>query len=167
MGTEATAASTTMVSKTLFALKFPTTEKKHTSSQWCRSSMKCIRCGALLPPSTRNKYCSRTCRNLHTRHAACPERIDLEIMLCKHSTVRIAEIMGVNEKTIRRWIASYTITNRPPAGFWNKQHKKLTLIQVRYIRKSKKSSRDLAMRFGCSPQCIKNVRKYKTYKDVI
>lgn len=129
--------------------------------------MKCAYCGDLLPPNAINKYCSRTCRNLHMRHAACPERIDLEIMLCKHSTVRIAEIMGVNEKTIRRWIASYGITNRPPSGFWNKQHKKLTLIQVRYIRESSKSLRKLAIKFRCSMQCINKVRKYITYKDVI
>ena len=88
-------------------------------------------------------------------------------MLCKHSTVRIADIMGVSEMTVRRWIASYGIQSRPLAGFWNKQHKKLTLIQVRYIRKSKKSVRELAMKFGCSWRCICKVRKYITYKDVI
>lgn len=47
-----------------------------------------------------------------------PLRIDLEMLLWKVPTVKIADMYGVTDKAVEKWVKYYGLT-KPPRGYWS------------------------------------------------
>ena len=85
----------------------------------------CRICGEAIKSSKKTvAHCSMRCSQLQFRKAERPTKEQLQEMVWNKPVTQIAKQYGVTDNAVKKWLRSYSITDYPTRGYWQKAHKR-------------------------------------------